>query len=125
MDIRISVVSLQAEHVPAAVHFYQDVVGLQLQDHFTGYHPHFELGGTTLTILRGRPDLPPDTEPRFPIVAFSIPNLDEALGRLRSYGVELPWGVESNATGRWVMFHDPAGNLIEMVEFTSKTGDGL
>jgi catechol 2,3-dioxygenase-like lactoylglutathione lyase family enzyme len=125
MDIRIAVVSLQAEDVPAAVHFYRDVVGLPLQDHFTGDHPHFELGCTTLTILRGRPDLTPDPEPRFPVMAFSIPNLDEALVRLRSSGVELPWGVETNATGRWIMFHDPAGNLIEMVEFRSKTGDGL
>jgi predicted enzyme related to lactoylglutathione lyase len=123
MDIRIAIVSLQAEDVPAVVHFYQDVVGLPLQTHFTGDHPHFNLGDTTLTIIRGRPDLPP--EPRFPVVAFSIPDLDDALIRLRSHGIELPWGVETNATGRWVMFHDPAGNLIEMVEFTSKTGDGL
>jgi hypothetical protein len=29
----------------------------------------------------------------------------------------MPWGVEKNAQGRWVQFHDPAGNLIEFVQF--------
>jgi hypothetical protein len=34
------------------------------------------------------------------------------------HNVELPWGLESNPAGRWVMFHDPAGNLIELVQWT-------
>ena len=117
MDIRIAVVSLCAEDVPAAAHFYRDVLGLPLQSHFDGDCPHFDLGGTILTIIRGRPALPPDPEPRFPVVAFSVPDLEAAVVRLRSHGVDLPWGVETNATGRWGMFHDPAGNLIELVEF--------
>ena len=117
MDIRIAVVSLWAEDVPAAVHFYQDVVGLPFQVHSGGDSPHFDLGGTALTIIRGRPALPPDPEPRFPVVAFSVPDLEAAVVRLFSHGVDLPWGVVTNATGRWVMFHDPAGNLIELVEF--------
>jgi len=31
--------------------------------------------------------------------------------------VDPPWGVEINTAGRWVMFHDRAGNLVEKVEF--------
>jgi predicted enzyme related to lactoylglutathione lyase len=50
------------------------------------------------------------------VVALSVPNLDAAVEKLQSHGVDLAWGVETNATGRWVMFHDPAGNLIELVE---------
>jgi catechol 2,3-dioxygenase-like lactoylglutathione lyase family enzyme len=117
MDIRIAVISLWAENVPAAAHFYRDVVGLPLLAHFESDRPHFDLGGTILTIIYGRPALPPDPEPRFPVVAFSIPNLDKGVEKLRMHGVSLPWGVESNARGRWVMFRDPEGNLIELVEF--------
>jgi hypothetical protein len=29
----------------------------------------------------------------------------------------LPWGIEGDARSRWVMFHDPAGNLVELVQF--------
>ncbi len=117
MDIRIAVISLRAENVPVAVHFYRDIVGLPLLAHFESDRPHFDLGGPILTIIRGRPALPPDPEPRFPVVAFSIPDLDAAMEKLRTHGLNLPWGVESNASSRWVMFHDPEGNLIELAEF--------
>ena len=40
--------------------------------------------------------------------------VDQAVARLESHGVDLPWGVEGEAGSRWVMFHDPAGNLIEL-----------
>ena len=30
--------------------------------------------------------------------------------------VDLPWGVEEDADSRWVMFRDPAGNLIELAQ---------
>ncbi len=118
MDIHIAVISLWAEDVSAAIHFYRDVVGLPFQAISSGGHPHFDLGGTYLTILRGRPAVPPDPETRFPVVAFATPDLNAALKKLHSLAVDMPWGVETNATGRWVMFQDPAGNLIELVEFT-------
>ena len=117
MDIRIAVISLRAENVPAAAHFYRDMVGLPLLAHFEGDRPHFDLGGPILTIIRGRPALPPGLEPRFPVVAFSIPDLDAAMEKLQTHEVNLPWGVESNASSRWVMFRDPEGNLIELAEF--------
>jgi catechol 2,3-dioxygenase-like lactoylglutathione lyase family enzyme len=116
MDIRIAVVSLWAEDVPAAAHFYRDAIGLPLLTHHTGDRPHFALNGTYLTIIRGRPALPLNPEPRFPVVAFSVPDLQAAMEKLHSHGVELPWGMETNAAERWVMFYDPAGNLIELVE---------
>ncbi|MGB8212558.1 MAG: VOC family protein [Anaerolineales bacterium] len=117
MEIRIAVVSLWSEDVPAATYFYQDVLGLPRIAHIAEDRPHFDLGGTYLTIVHGRPALPTDAGPRFPMVAFAVPDLDSAMGKLRSHGVELPWGVETNASGRWVMFHDPAGNLIGLVTF--------
>lgn len=44
-------------------------------------------------------------------------DLDAAEQRLRLHGVEHPWGIEADANSRWVMFHDTAGNLIELVQF--------
>jgi predicted enzyme related to lactoylglutathione lyase len=74
------------------------------------------LGGTYLTIVHGRPALRLDPEPRFPLVALAVPDLDAAVEKLRSLGVDLPWGMETSTTERWVMFYDPAGNLLELVE---------
>ena len=118
----IAVVSLWAEDVAAAAHFYQDVIGLQALPHLSQHdkhkRPHFDLSGTLLVILKGKPVPAQDAEPSpFPLMAFAVDDLEPAIKRHRAHHVELPWGVEENADARWVMFHDPAGNLVELVQF--------
>ena len=114
MQPKLAVVSLWAEDVPAVAHFYRDVIGLRLMPQH-GDRPHFDLGGVYLTILHGRPMPAENARPdRFPIIAFAVDDLDAAVDRLRVHHVELPWGIEADAGSRWVMFHDPAGNLIEI-----------
>ena len=83
-----------------------------------GSRIHFDLDGSYLVISQGTPapahDSPAD---RFPLLALAVPDLDAALQRLEAHAVLLPWGVESDLPSRWVMLSDPAGNLIELVEF--------
>ncbi|HKZ54974.1 MAG TPA: VOC family protein [Anaerolineales bacterium] len=118
MASRIAVVALWAEDVPTATHFYRDVIGLPLAPHHSE-RPHFDVAGTTLTILPGRPIPPEQPAPaRFPTVAFAVDDLDRAVARLQARHVELPWGIEADSTSRWVMFRDPAGNLVELVGFS-------
>ena len=117
---RIAVVSLWAEDVPTAAHFYRDVIGLRLLSHHSHHdgRPHFDLGGTYLAILKGKPVPAQNAEPsHFPLIAFAVDDLDSAIERLRAHRVELPKDVAESADSRWVMFRDPAGNLIELVQF--------
>ena len=117
-DTHIAVVSLWAEDVPAAAHFYRVAIGLPLLAHHGHERPHFDLGGAYLVILKGRPQPAQDSVPlRFPLFALAVPDLDSAIDRLRAHAVELPWGIEEGTDSRWVLFHDPAGNLIELVQF--------
>jgi len=117
MSPRLAVVSLWAEDVPTAARFYRDVIGLHLMPHH-GDRPHFDLGGVYLAILKGQPMSARNSVPaRFPVVAFAVDDLDAAIERLHVHGVELPWGIEEDADSRWVMFRDPAGNLIELAYF--------
>jgi catechol 2,3-dioxygenase-like lactoylglutathione lyase family enzyme len=112
---RIVVLSVWAEDVPKTVHFYRDVLGLELFAHHHGDIPHFKVGETYLTILKGKPIPAEESVPeRFPLFAFGVGDLDAAVERLKSHGVELPWGVEENEGSRYVMFYDPAANLIEI-----------
>lgn len=117
LEVKLAVVSLRAPDVRAAALFYRDVLGLKLGGHH-GPGPHFDVAGIHLVILPGQPDpaLVAD-ELRFPRLAFAVPDLDAAVARLQTHGMELPWGIESSADSRWVMFYDPAGNLIELVTF--------
>ncbi len=116
MNPRIAVVGLWAEDIPACVHFYRHVIGLPLLHHH-GERPHFDLNGCYLTILNGRPIAAQNPEPaRFPLFAIAVADLDGAIERLRMHSIALPWGIEANAQSRWVMFYDPAGNLVELVQ---------
>lgn len=106
--------------MPTCAHFYRDVLGLPLIGQHA-HRPHFDLGGCTLVILKGKPAPAGEAEPaRFPMIALAVKDLGHALDRLKAHGVSLPWGIESGPEGRWVMFHDPGGNLIELVEFSVK-----
>lgn len=117
MTARLAVLSLWAEDVPATAHFYRDVIGLELLSHH-GDRVHFDLDGIFLAILQGKPQPARNSIPeRFPLFALSVDDLDAAVEKLRVHGVSLPWGIESDGESRWVMFHDPAGNLIELVQF--------
>ena len=123
MSPKLAVISLWAEDVIAAAHFYREVIGLRLLDHH-GDRPHFDLGGIHLVILKGRPLPPIDPVPsRFSIVAFAVDDLDAAVADLRAHHIDLPWGIEEDSGSRWVMFYDPAGNLIELAHFKNSWAD--
>jgi catechol 2,3-dioxygenase-like lactoylglutathione lyase family enzyme len=119
MNARFAVVSLWAEDVPTTAHFYRDVLQLHLLPHHGG-RPHFEVDGVYLTILNGKPRPAQDAEPaHFPLFALAVDDLDAALVPLHAHGIDLPWGIEREGQSRWAKFHDPAGNLIELVEFSA------
>ena len=115
MTPTLFVLTLWAEDVAQTAHFYRDVIGLPLIMHHD--RPHFDLGGIYLTILKGRTLV--ESARRFPCVAFSVDNLDAAIQHLKDHHVDLPFGVEEDEETRWVMFHDSAGNLIELAEITA------
>jgi len=115
---KIAVVSLWAPDVKETAHFYMDVLGLKLMGEHHGGRPHFELGDSVLTLLEGKPSPARDTTvERFPLLAFETEDIESAKQHLEAHKVDLPWGLEVDHYSKWVMFHDPAGNLIEIAEF--------
>ena len=116
MSTKFVVVSVWAQDVAANAHFYRDVLGLESLPHHDA-RPHFKVNGIYLIMLKGTPVPAQNTDvERFPLFAFAVDDLDSAVEHLKAHHVDLPWGVEGNAHERWVMFHDPAGNLIELVQ---------
>ena len=114
----VALYSLWAAEVSTAAHFYRDVVGLSLLPHHD-QRPAFDLGnGSCLVILRGQPVPARNADPpHFPRMAFTVDDLDKAVEHLEVHRVGLPWGVENDENSHWVKFRDPAGNLIEFVQF--------
>ena len=117
MLTKFAVIAVWAQDVTESAHFYRDVLGLEMLPAHDA-RPHFKVDGIYFLILQGRPIQAEEMEPeRFPLFALSVDDLDEMVRRLAAHGVETPWGVEQNASERWVMFRDPAGNLIELVQW--------
>ena len=122
METQLSVVSIWTTDVAATELFYQEVIGLSLLRGHGGI-PHFDLGGVCLVLLSGKPSPVRNSVPeRFPLLAFRVENLDVVIERLIDHQVPFPWGIEQDSSARWVMVHDPAGNLIEMVEMFHPKG---
>jgi catechol 2,3-dioxygenase-like lactoylglutathione lyase family enzyme len=116
---RMMIVGLRAEDVSTTVRFYRDVMGLHLMPHH-GPRPAFDVGdGTYLVVVEGQPAPDQDAESSpFPLITFTVEDLDQAVAHLGDHDVELPWGVEQGEGSRWVIFRDPAGNLVEFVQFS-------
>ena len=115
---KLAVISIWAPNVAQAAHFYRDVLGLNLLAHAPGGRPHFLVGETPLVILQGEPRQALNTTPeRFPLIAFEVDGIGETEQTLAGHQIEMPWGVEEDADSKWIMFHDPAGNLLEIAEF--------
>jgi catechol-2,3-dioxygenase len=115
---RLAVISIRTNHVLETVHFYRDIVGLSSLTHH-GHLPAFDLGnGLSLVILESVEESTQFSRaPRFPLLAFAVENLDQAVAQLKEHNIDMPWGIEINGETRWVEFFDPGGNLIEFAQF--------
>jgi catechol 2,3-dioxygenase-like lactoylglutathione lyase family enzyme len=98
-----------------SVQFYRDVVGLELarrdDDNWA------ELGsGPVRVALHGTKDgLPAETGGA--TVAFRVEDLDRTRASLGAQGVAFVHEGEVEGYGRFALFPDPDGNLIEVIEF--------
>ncbi len=104
----------------ATATFYQDILGLRRVGSSTD--PYIcDTDGTFIVIMEGNLEQPRDPKRRWPMFALSVPDLDKSVKKITDTGVEFPWGIEEygtpNPSSRYVMFYDPAGNLIELVEW--------
>ena len=119
MQPKLAVVTLHAENVAETAAFYHDLIGLELMPHPNPKRAHLKMGiDLYLVILKGKPSRATNTTiERFPVIAFKVDDLDKAVAELQKKGVEIPLGIEEDSVSRWVMLHDPGGNLIEIAEF--------
>ena len=115
---KLFVVTLWAPNIPESLHFYRDVLGLDLLPHHEG-QPAFTVGdGIHLTIRKGTP-VPVENDSPFPVVAFQVANLDDAIQHLHAHGIKMAGDIINKLSTRYCMFHDPAGNLLEIAELSN------
>ena len=113
---RFGAVALWVEDFTAVLHFYQDILGLDLISHH-GDVPQLKVGDSLLVLVKGK--LPPaiDAFPAdFPLISFEVNDMNKMVETLMAEKVELKGSIEERRDSRWIKVSDPAGNLIEFVE---------
>jgi catechol-2,3-dioxygenase len=113
---RFAAVALWVEDFTSVLHFYQDILGLDLISHH-GDVPQLKVGNGILVLVKGK--LPPaiDAFPaEFPLITFEVNDLNKMADTLMAENVELKSGIEERRGSRWIRVSDPAGNMIELVE---------
>ena len=118
LAIAVDHVSFMADDLDASLAFYVDILGCQPVP-----RPDFGFAGAWLQIGAAQVHLleranPADRDGKAPSgfanhVAFSVPDYDATLAELRSHGLEVR---EGGAGIRQMFVHDPAGNVIELIE---------
>jgi catechol 2,3-dioxygenase-like lactoylglutathione lyase family enzyme len=122
---RIYETVLYADDIPAAVRFYEDVLGLRLVDRPDEFSAAFRLdgGGVLLLFEPGRASAPGRTVPSHGTsgaghIAFSVRHggLDAFAEELQRRSIEIEREIEWDERGRSIYFRDVAGNSVELVE---------
>ena len=97
-----------------AVRFYQEVLGLELKRRDDAMWAELDGGPIRLALHSTREGAA--VEPGGAVAAFRIDDLDATTVALKEKGVELVHQGEVEGYGRFALFPDPDGNLIEIIE---------
>jgi catechol 2,3-dioxygenase-like lactoylglutathione lyase family enzyme len=101
-----------------SVRFYQDVVGLRLLGRHDSNWAELDAGSVRLALHATREGAPVSTGGA--AAAFRVEDLDATQVALRTRGVEFVHQGEVEGYGRFALFPDPDGNLIEVIEYSSR-----
>jgi catechol 2,3-dioxygenase-like lactoylglutathione lyase family enzyme len=109
-------VSVWVKDFEQAIHFYRDVLELEMVSR-PGEIPQFKVGGGFLVLAKGNFCPPADSfPPDFPQLGLETDDLARMAARLQQAGVELGGSMEERRDSRWLNVCDPDGNLIELVQ---------
>ena len=114
LDTGVHHVSLNVDDLDACMHFYVDVLGLEVLPRPDFGFPGAWLGAGAQQIHLM--EMADHEAPQGQHFAFRVRDLDEATRELRDAGIEVSKAFEIPGVGRQAFLHDPAGNMIELNE---------
>lgn len=126
-SLNLDHVAITVQDMDRAVTFYRDVLGFEVMGELLLNDDTFKLvylqaGAGRIELFafteKGRRSETPDRneDPGFKHVAFAVDDVDAVAERLRAHGVSFTVDpVDAPGGVRLAFFHDPAGNLLELV----------
>ncbi len=112
--MKLTELAIFTDAVPETVAFYEQLFGCGPAHRGDGM-AIFEIEGVQILIHRKYEaesgELPGENH-----IAFSVPDLDAAVGALQNRGMEIQFPARDYDWGRSAYLRDPAGNLLELHE---------
>jgi predicted enzyme related to lactoylglutathione lyase len=108
---------LNTRDVPAAVRFYEDVFGVEveLQDFLGTEYGVVKVGGRSVAGIRHL-DAPADDVPAHWLTVFAVEDCDRALARVEELGGQkLTDPLEVPGIGRFALVQDPVGATFQVI----------
>lgn len=116
LNARLAGVELYFEDLPAAKHFYEDVLGLRLTGEQPGHHAQFEGGAAFICVeKKGVEDYPSRDKG---VLFLEVADLSAAV---EAIGAERIVRQQEASGGRagWAVLHDPEEHNIVLLEAKS------
>jgi len=109
-------VSVVVDDFKRAVQFYVETLGMKMQHQVEGHLAVVELPGLTISLLcpREQQESPQGKSGRMSL-GLEVENLESAVEKLASKGVQIHHSMEEQAT-RLAFFNDPDGNSLYLIE---------
>ncbi len=109
------VVTLWTPDPVAHATFYSEILGLRRDDHHS-HTPNFKVGKMHIVLMPGEPQAPlKQSRQPWPIFAFGTPHYDAIEARLLDAAIPILERSPEGQDHEWLMFPDPAGNILELV----------
>jgi catechol 2,3-dioxygenase-like lactoylglutathione lyase family enzyme len=109
---RADFVGLPTQDLERAERFYEDVLGLRRNPNHSPGWPEFETGNVTL-VLTDVAKTEQEFSPNLGAVALRVPDVAEAMERLRAAGVEFDFEEPyDSSVCHMAFFRDPDGNAL-------------
>jgi len=118
---KLFAVCLLVDDFEKSLNFYRDILGLSVKSQ-EGKFANFQLGETELAIFQKDEAVTMFPEEHMgkgggTVMGFQVENLEEAVGQIKTKGVEIFEGPKTTPWGQKVAyFKDPDGNIWEISE---------
>ena len=118
--MKLALLMIVAPDLARAEEFYGATLGFVLKRR-DARHLVFAQDGADLVIFKGDANAAAAQHGQTASTnfVFAVPSLDDAMAALKAKGVEFLHAVPAaGAFGRYAAFHDPFGNVLELLERT-------
>lgn len=106
----IAFVTYAVSDIPAARHFYENILGLKLSHETGGEWFEYDIGNTTFAISAADPEHPVPV--RGAVLAFEVSDLDAEIARLKKHPITFRREMTETPVCRFAIILDPDGSEV-------------